>query len=152
MKNFTPGQTGCWAPQVCLPTYSPHSSSPASRTQGHIEMLTVSVQQEGGSQDASPGSLRPCKHPELPSGWPRPRTEGASAFVLLREHQPRFRLPHPPPPTPKQAGWRWPQSPPVYICPSHSQFLPPPLYLACLFSSITPHGIFPDAYPQNLKK
>ena len=98
MKNFTPGKIGCRAPQVCLPTYSPHLSSPASRTQGRIEMLTASLQQEGGSQDASPGSLRPCKHPELPSSWPRPRTEGASAFALLREHQHRFRLPHPPTP------------------------------------------------------
>ena len=102
MKNFTPGKIGCRAPQVCLPTYSPHLSSPASRTQGRIEMLTASLQQEGRSQDASPGSLRPCKHPELPSSWPRPRTEGASAFALLREHQHRFRLPHPPPP---ETGW-----------------------------------------------
>ena len=44
------------------------------------------------------------------------------------------------------------QSPPVYICPSRSQFLPPPLCLLFLFSSIKPHGIFPDAYPQNLRK
>ena len=124
-------------------------------------MPTGSVLQEGGSQELwEPAALQT---PRTAIKVPRPRTEGARAFALLREHQHRFHLlpaPCPPekgwvmlrPQTPQASASFAAQSPPVYTCPNGSQFLLPPLYLLFLFSSIKPHGIFPDPYPQNLKE